>query len=82
LADWLGADAGDYRDLLIATLRLTLTGEFRRLHAAVSGLLDFVPRIDAELLDRVIAITEGNEWSTCCSRPWRPRPPTSASSRR
>jgi HK97 family phage prohead protease len=45
LSGYLGLDERGYRDLFLEALDLALTDEFRLLHTAVTGCLDYVPRI-------------------------------------
>jgi hypothetical protein len=60
LAGWLGFDQGDYRAVLIDAIELTLTDEYRILHQAITGMLDYTPRIDAALFERVQEIARGH----------------------
>jgi len=53
LIDWLGLDHADYRRVLIEALELTMSDEYCLLHQAVTGMLDYTPRIDAALFEQV-----------------------------
>jgi hypothetical protein len=59
LADWLGLDEADYREVFREALALSLTSEYRILHQAVTGLLDYVPRLDPGAFEQVRAIVRG-----------------------
>jgi hypothetical protein len=59
LADWLGYDRSDYHEVLTDAIELTLTREYQMLHMAVTGMLDYTPRIDAVLFEQLHEITRG-----------------------
>jgi hypothetical protein len=59
LADWLGFDEADYTAVVMEAIELSLTPEYRILHQAITGLLDYTARIDAALFGRVHALARG-----------------------
>jgi HK97 family phage prohead protease len=61
LADWLGFDEADYTAVVMEAIKLSLTPAYLILHQAISGLVDYVPRIDAALFERVHPSREGTE---------------------
>jgi hypothetical protein len=56
LADYLGLNGAGYRAVFLEALKLTLTDEYRRLYTAITGCLDYTPRIGPELLDELQVI--------------------------
>ncbi len=60
LADALGLDERGYNDVLFEAIDLTLTPEYRMLHTAITGMLDYVPRIGPELLEQLHDIARRN----------------------
>lgn len=61
ISEALGLEKRDYDKVLHEALKLTCNREFERLHVAVTGMLDYVPRIGPELLDRLHVIALGGE---------------------
>jgi hypothetical protein len=53
LAEWLGLDERGYRDVQLQALKLSYSPAYLRLHSAITGTLDFTPRIDAALLEQL-----------------------------
>jgi hypothetical protein len=58
LAEWLGLDERGYRDVQLQALKLSYSPAYLRLHSAVTGTLDFTPRIDAALLEQLQTIVQ------------------------
>jgi hypothetical protein len=52
----LELDESEYRHLVTTTLKITCTDAYRHLVEAVTGGLDFTPRIDADLLHQLDTI--------------------------
>jgi hypothetical protein len=53
LAEWLGLDRKCYDEVALEALNLTLDPFYQTLHAAVTGMLGYVPRIGPRLLARL-----------------------------
>ena len=49
----------DYLLVLKAALDLSMTAEYRFLVTGISGLLDFTPRVDTDLLHQLHTINNG-----------------------
>lgn len=60
LADWLELDERGYHEILLEAIDLTLAREYRLLHTAVTGMLDYVPRVDPDLFLRLHTLARGH----------------------
>ena len=58
LADWLELDEHGYHEIVLEAIELSLTPEYRILHQATTGMLDYTPRIDADLFLRLHTIAK------------------------
>ncbi len=59
LADAIELTHKDYDDLVARTIDITLTSEYLALHAAITGTLDYVPRIGPELISQIDYAVDG-----------------------
>jgi hypothetical protein len=50
----------DYDDLVTRTIRCTLTPQFMQLHAAITGMLDYRPRLGPDALAHIEGIVCGD----------------------
>jgi hypothetical protein len=58
LSEHLGLDESGYRQIVVDALKLTCTPAFDQLFVAITGMLGYTPRIDSELLERLLEICE------------------------
>jgi hypothetical protein len=58
LSEYLGLDERGYRRVVRDALNLSCTPTFNQLFVAITGMLDYVPQIDSDLLEEVIEIRE------------------------
>ena len=56
LADYLDLDERSYNDLKFEASSVTLGRDYQMLHAAITGMLSYTPRIGPELLGRLVGI--------------------------
>jgi len=56
LADYLELDSRSYDDVRFEALKLTLDRDYKMLHVAITGMLDYTPRIGPELSGRLVGI--------------------------
>ena len=50
IVEHLDLNASEYSDLVLEAIRLTLKPAYQHMHVAITGLLDYTPRIDRRLL--------------------------------
>jgi hypothetical protein len=60
LAGYLRLDSPSYSDVTFEALKLTLDRDYKMLHVAITGMLDYTPRIGPELLGRLVGIARGD----------------------